>query len=173
MNFTFTTEYTVKSLSVMAKGLRKTLRSRKNRRSHVFGWIVVALAILLLIPRPGEIFQPTVSNIITAFGCGIIIYTLIFEDHINGFFAHKRMIEGMSPAVCTFEEDSYTSSTAVGTTTFGYENIKAIAENNDYFVFLMDKNHGQLYDKSTIIGGTIQQFSRFITEKTNMTITKF
>ena len=44
MKFTFETEYNTKTMSVMAKALRKTIRKKHSRRSHIFGWIVSALS---------------------------------------------------------------------------------------------------------------------------------
>lgn len=43
MEFTFQTIYNQKELTTMARALRKTLRKKKSRRSHVFGWIAVIL----------------------------------------------------------------------------------------------------------------------------------
>ncbi len=172
MKYTFTTEYTQKSMAVMAKGLRKTMRSKRHRRTEFFSIIVIALAVWLLIPHPGEKFTLTTGNIITILGVLVLIGTLLFEDKINGFFAYKRMIPGMSPATCTFGEENYTSATAVGTTIFNYTAVKAIAESGGYFVFLMDNNHAQLYDKSTLTGGTPRQFAEFITAKTGLAITQ-
>ena len=47
MEFVFETSYDQKGLTAMARGLRKTLRKKKSRRSHVFGWAVVVLGLLL------------------------------------------------------------------------------------------------------------------------------
>ena len=48
MEFTTATDYDMKTLTAMAKALRKTVRKRKSRRAHIFGWIVVLLGTLLL-----------------------------------------------------------------------------------------------------------------------------
>ena len=37
MQYTFQTDYNQKSLSVMAKCIRKTARAKHSKRSHVFG----------------------------------------------------------------------------------------------------------------------------------------
>ena len=47
MQFTFETNYNQKTLSVMAKCIRKIARKAKSKRSHLFGWAVVALALFL------------------------------------------------------------------------------------------------------------------------------
>ena len=47
-----------------------------------------------------------------------------------------------------------------------YSNIVALAQTEGYFVFVFGKNHGQVYDKAGISGGTAEQFRRFIEDKT-------
>ena len=48
MEFQFETRYDQKGLTAMARALRKTIRKKSSRRSHIFGWCIVALAILLI-----------------------------------------------------------------------------------------------------------------------------
>lgn len=57
MEFTTATDYDMKTLTAMAKALRKTVRKRKSRRAHIFGWIVVLLGTLLLLPPAGSSFS--------------------------------------------------------------------------------------------------------------------
>lgn len=61
MQFAFQTDYNQRSLSVMAKCIRKTARAKRSKRSHLFGWIVIALALLLSFTSGEEGF--TVSSI--------------------------------------------------------------------------------------------------------------
>ncbi len=172
MEYTFTTEYTAKSLAVGAKALKKTLRSKKHRRSMIIGLMVIALGIWQQIPKQGEKYVLTFGKGITLLAVMVLIITLLFEDKINGWIGYKRMVQGMSPATCTFTEENYISATAIGTTIFKYASIKAVVENKEYFVFIMDNRHVQLYDKSTVTGGAPEQFARFITGKTGLPVTK-
>ena len=50
MEFTFETVYNQKAVTAMARALRKTLRKKKSRRSHIFGWIILVIAVLLTLP---------------------------------------------------------------------------------------------------------------------------
>lgn len=50
MEFTTTTDYDMKTLTAMARALRKTVRKKRSRRTHIFGWIVVLLGTFLLLP---------------------------------------------------------------------------------------------------------------------------
>ena len=69
----------------------------------------------------------------------------------------------------TFGEDSYTVVTAATTSTFRYELIDALAESQDYIIFLMKKRYAQPLDKRTLTGGTVEEFKRFLEEKTGKT----
>ena len=65
-----------------------------------------------------------------------------------------------------FGEDSYTVVTAATTSTFRYELIDALAESQDYIILLMKKRYVQPLDKRTLTGGTVEEFKRFLEEKT-------
>jgi len=41
MEFRFETVYNQKAFTSMAKALRKTIRKKRSKRSHIFGWMVV------------------------------------------------------------------------------------------------------------------------------------
>ena len=65
-----------------------------------------------------------------------------------------------------FGEESYTVVTEVATSTFRYELIDAMAESRDYMILLMKKRFAQPLDKRTLTGGTVEEFKRFLEEKT-------
>ena len=96
----------------------------------------------------------------------ILIVILLTEDQVNAFFAKKKMLPGTSSAKSVFTEESYTSTTEAAATEFHYETVQQVCETEDYFVLLFSRQHGQLYDKSTLSGGTAEDFRTFITEKT-------
>ena len=58
--------------------------------------------------------------------------------------------------------------TAATTSTFRYELIDALAESQDYII-LMKKRYVQPLDKRTLTGGTVEEFKRFLEEKTGKT----
>jgi len=163
MEFVFETRYDLPALTVMAKGLRKTVRKKHSRRSHFFGWIVIVLGLLLSIPSEAGIES---KNVVTWLVVAVLLLTLLLEDRLNGWIAKKRMLPGTDRAVATFSEDGYYSETAMGNTEWKYENISALAETRDYFVFVFGQNHAQVYDKRSIAGGTAAEFRSFVQEKT-------
>lgn len=166
MEFVFETDYDRKAMTAMAKGLRKTVRKKHSRRSHIFGWIVIGLGLLLSWPS-GDMNR---GDVVTWIAIAVMLGALLFEDRLNGYFARKKMLPGTSHAKAIFTEDGYRSETQMGNTEWKYENITAMAETKDYFVFLFSKNHAQVYDKRTLTGGTADEFRAFMQEKTGKAI---
>ena len=165
MEFTFETDYDQTALTAMARGLRKTLRKKRSRRSHIFGWIVIALALLLVFSGSFD-FRAALTLLVVL----ILLLVLIFEDVLNGYIAKKRMLPGTEHASSLFTEDSFTSKTEVGSSEFHYEKIIALAETSSFFIFLFSNNHAQVYDKRTLDGGSVEDFRRFIQQKVNADI---
>ena len=173
MQYTFQTDYNQKSLTVMAKCIRKTARAKHSKRSHIFGWIVIALALLLSFSSGDEGFTITFKAVITWIAAAVMLIVLLFEDQINGYFAKKRMLKGTELANSTFDTDNpekFTSETEVGKTEFSYDKIAMIAETKRYFVFIFSASHAQVYDKNTLAGSTVDEFRDFITQRTGKMI---
>ena len=76
-----------------------------------------------------------------------------------------------SQAIGKFSTDFIpdTVVTAATTSTFCYELIDALAESQDYIILLMKKRYVQPLDKRTLTGGTVEEFKRFLKEKTGKT----
>ena len=157
MEFTFETEYNDKALTAMAKALRKTVRKKKNRRSHIFGAIVAVLG-LVVIARD---FAFDFSTIITMAAVLVLLLTLFFEDRLNGHWAKKRLLPGTKNVVSHFSAEGFTTITEAGKTDWKYDKIQTVIETGDAFVFAFSKNHGQIYDKNHLQGGTVDEFRRF------------
>ena len=168
MQFTFETNYDRKALTVMAGCLRKTVRKAKSKRSHMFGWIIVALGLLLSWPFGENGFTVDFWAVITWLVMAVMVVTLLFEDRINGYFAKKRMLKGTERAVSVFdtEAEAFVSETAIGKSEFSYANIQYVAETAEHFVFVFSASHAQIYDKSSLTGGTAAEFRQFISGKT-------
>jgi len=171
MEITCTTKYDQKTVTAMARGLRKTIRKKRSRRSHVFGWIVTVLAVLLpfLTREEGESLL-TFRAVVTWLVALGLVAVLIWEDQINGYFARKRMLPGMSDTVTVFTREGYTTTTPVGETRWTYDNIGMIGEDRDYFVFVFSQSHAQVYGKSGLSGADVEQFRAFLGEVTGKEI---
>ena len=64
MEFKFKTAYNQEATTIMAKALRKTIRKRRSRRSHIFGVIVIVIALLFSLPLGNENFVIDFKTII-------------------------------------------------------------------------------------------------------------
>lgn len=170
MEFQFETAYNQEAVTIMAKALRKTVRKKRSRRSHIFGIIVIILALLLTLPLGGKEFVLDFKTIITWLAAAILLFTLIFEDTINGYVARKRMLPGLDKATVTFQAEGYHSETEIGSSDFPYGTILLLAETADYFVFIFSQSHAQIYNKNSITGGTVEEFRGFIEKATGKKI---
>ena len=170
MEFRFETTYDQKGLTAMARALRRTLRKKRSRRSHIFGWCIVALdALLIVVER--MLHEPwTFRNSLTL-GIDVLLIVILFtEDQVNAFFAKKKILPGTSSARSVFTDEGYTSATEAAVTAFRYEAVQQVCETAGYFVLLFSQQHGQIYDKASLSGGTVEEFRTFITEKTGKPI---
>ena len=165
MEFTCQSEYNGKSMAVMAKALRKTVRKKKSQRSHIFGWTVVGLGILMCMFDLSENGEISFRIVITGIAVLVILLTLLMEDKINGYVARKRILPGTERAETVFSEDGFCTTTQVGKTQWKYDKIQSAAESKEYFVFVFSTSHGQIYEKKHIQGGTLQEFRDFLEKK--------
>ncbi|MBR6789758.1 MAG: YcxB family protein [Oscillospiraceae bacterium] len=162
MEFRCETKYDKKSLTALARGLRKTSRNKHSRRAHIFGWIVAVLGTLLIIKD----FSFDAQTVVSMAAVLAILIVFIWEDRINGAIAGRRILPGLKKSSVVFREDSYSSETELGKSEFTYDHIIAIAELPEHFVFIFSKNHGQVYDKKSLEGGTAEEFRAFLEEVT-------
>ena len=149
----------------MARALRKSIRKKRSRRSHIFGWIVVVAGLLLTLTSEGG-FVIEFRSVVTWLALLIIIIALIWEDQLNGYIARKRMLPGTERAVSHFEEDGYRTTTDIGETNWHYDKIGQLVKFRDYYVFVFNQSHAQVYDKRSISGGTPDEFEAFIETRT-------
>jgi len=161
MTFTVTTDYTQKACTALARALRKTARRKHSRRAHIFGWLVIALGLAVTLPD----FTLSLRTALTLLVVLVLLVTLLWEDWLNGYLARKRILPGTGRSVTTFTEEGYHSSTEVGETDFRYDKVLFAVETEGYFILVFSKNHGQVYDKSGLTGGTISEFRQFLEDR--------
>jgi len=166
VNISFETEYNQEAMIVMARALRKTIGRKRSRYVYIFGWAVVILVPLL------SYWFAIKWEFKTFILIAIMIALLIWEDTIEGYLALKRLIPGTEKAHAVFGDSEFISSTDIGTSTFYYDKIKFLAENEDYFVFIYSISHAQVYDKNKISGGTLEEFRDFIERATGKQLLK-
>ena len=161
MTFEIHSDITNRSMTMAARAMRRVLRRKRSIMWAIFGWTVFFINALLLIPFDGEPFALDVRTVTSLLVEVMLLSVLLFQDRFNGMIARKNALAGT--------EDSYTVVTAATTSTFRYELIDALAESQDYIIFLMKKRYAQPLDKRTLTGGTVEEFKRFLEEKTGKT----
>ena len=77
--------------------------------------------------------------------------------------------DGADYEIISADNAGSVSYTHLTTSTFRYELIDALAESQDYIILLMKKRYAQPLDKRTLTGGTVEEFKRFLEEKTGKT----
>ena len=172
MEFRCETAYDQQAIATMAKALRKTARRKRSRRSHILGAILIVAAILLTLPLGGKEFVLDSRTVITWLVAAVLLFTLLFEDKLNGYIARKRMLPGLASATVTFHENGYHSETEIGSSDFKYSTVAMLAETEDYFVFVFSPSHAQIYSKKSLTGGTVEEFRAFLTTATGREIQK-
>ena len=166
MTFEIHSNITNRSMTVAARAMRRVLRRKRSIMWAIFGWNVFLFNALLLIPFDGEPFALDARTLISLLAEVILLSVLLFQDRFNGMIARKNALAGTKEYHVAFGEDFYSVVTAATTSTFRYELIDALAESQDYIILLMKKRYVQPLDKRTLTGGTVEEFKRFLEEKT-------
>ena len=169
MTFEIHSDITTRSMTVAARAMRRVLRRKRSIMWAIFGWSVFLFNALLLISFDREPFALDARTLISLLAEVILLSVLLFQDRFNGMIARKNALAGTKEYHVAFGEDSYTVVTAATTSTFHYELIDALAESQDYIILLMKKRYAQPLDKRTLTGGTVEEFKRFLEEKTGKT----
>lgn len=170
MEFTFQTKYNQKAMKEMAKGVRKTIRRKRNLRSRIFGFAICILGMTLTLIPGEQGLTVDFSSVLTWIAVTIMGVVLIWEDSINGYLARKRLLPGTELSTTVFHADGYESASEFGTSEWGYDKIVEVAETKEYFVFVFSISHAQVYDKASLTGGTLDEFREFIQRKTEKEI---
>ena len=169
MTFEIHSDITNRSMTIASRAMRKVLRRKRSILWAIFDWSVFFINALLLIPFDGEPFTLDAGTVISLLVEVMLLSVLLFQDRLNGMIACKNALAGTKEYNVAFGEDSYTVVTAATTSTFHYELIDALAESQDYMILLMKKHYAQPLDKRTLTGGTVEEFKRFLEEKTGKT----
>ena len=154
-------------MTAMAKAARKVMRRKRSLFVRIFGGAAVVMAAGLgLLRFGGGDFHGWID---IALAAGLLAIILL-EDWMNGTFAARQIGPENAEVTTAFDEDGYTNFADGASGHWPYGKIQAFCETRDYFVFLMDVQRGQVYDKSGFTEGTADEFRSFIREKTGKTV---
>ncbi len=166
MEFRFETDYDQETLTAMAKGLRKTVRKKRSRRTRIIAGVVLALGLASTALSIASQEPLRARNLLVPIAMLCMIYASFQEDRLNGRIAKRNVLPGTEHASCVFGEDGYTIETSVTESRFSYPQILAIAELPRYVVLALSNNQAQALDKESFSGGTMEDFRAFLADKT-------
>ena len=170
MEFRFETDYDQETLTAMARGLRKTVRRKRSRRTHIFAGIVLVIGLASTVLSIASKEPLRARNLLVPLAMLCVIYASLQEDRLNRRVAKRNVLPGTEHAGCVFGEDGYTIKTSVTESKFSYAQIRAVAEMPRYLVLALSNNQAQAFDKESLSGGTIEEFRAFLAEKTGKPI---
>lgn len=156
-----------KSMTALARITRKTLRRGRSGPVRRFAWFVVvfelALAALFIWTGAGG----WLVNVLMA---AIMLACIVGEDYVNGALGLRQILPGSREVNATFKEEGYIHRTQSGESWWPYKLIKAVGESEEYFVFVLDKTHGQIYAKEGFSWGTPEEFRELVQRRTGLKI---
>ena len=158
-----------KAMTTLARITRRTLRRGRNGPVRMLAWFVVVLETFLtwVYIRGGQGGWPV--NMLLAV---IMLACILTEDQVNGMVSLRQILPASREVNATFQENHYIHRTQGAETWWSYRQIKAIGEDKDYFAFVLDKNHGQIYAKEGFEWGSPDEFREFIQRRTGLKIRK-
>lgn len=162
MTFEIHSNITNRSMTVAARAMRRVLRRKRNIIWAIFGWSVFLFNALLLIPFDGEPFALDVRTVTSLLVEVMLLSVLLFQDRFNGMIARKNALAGTKEYHVAFGEDSYTVVTEATTSTFRYELIDALAESQDYIIFLMKNAMRSLWTSVLLPAGRWRNSNDFL-----------
>lgn len=164
------TVYDQKALAAMARGLRKTVRRKRSRRSRVVGWVLVALALLFGV---GDLILDPGWEGWLDLGVAVMLLVVLFtEDQLNGFFAGRKLLPGSREVETVFTEQDYVATVQNAQTRWSYESIQAIADGKEFIALALSNRHAQVYAKEGSAGGTAEELLSLLQTKTGLSVTK-
>ena len=179
MEFICETIYDAKALTAAARVARKTVGKTADMvlRAGACAFCVMALMGVVipawLGPKEGETMSVGILLVgvfvVTAVDL-FIVWLLVFGDSLEGRRVSKRLQPGTERAVAVFTEENLTVATEIDKQEFSYNAIHLIAETTDYFVVVIGEEHAEIFSKSGISKGTVEDFRSFIQQKANIEI---
>lgn len=152
-----------RAMTALARAARKTLRRRRSRRVHTFGLLVTVFLLMVAVGGRLAGEERWWLNLLLAL---LMMAVTQSEDIINGLIGLRQVPGGSREVTAAFDGTRYIHRTQTAETRWSYDRVQTVCETGEYFVFLLDDHHGQIYAKSGFTRGTPMAFREFITRKT-------
>lgn len=156
-----------KELAALSRGNRKTVHKRRS--------IIVQLLAVLIITL--NVFFAWVSWRVGDsrwwLNAAVAVFLLLItlrEDWFNLKLSGKYVLPEAQEVTSSFGDDGFSQVSNAADNHFRYEQIEMICETSQYFLFYLDHNLGQVYDKNGFTKGTAMAFRDFISRKTGLQI---
>ena len=158
-----------KAMTALARITRRTLRRGRNGPVRMLAWFVVVLETFLtwVYIRGGQGGWPV--NMLLAV---IMLACILTEDQVNGMVSLRQILPASREVNATFRDSGYVHRAQSGESWWPYHQIRAVVETEDYFVLLLDRSHGHIYDKQGFAWGTPEEFRELIHKRTGLKIQK-
>lgn len=156
-----------KELTALARGARKSVRRKKGRIVRGMGALIIALNVFFAWTslRIGD-SRWWVNGVLALF----LLVVIFGEDWLNGRISAKYIMPEAQEVTASFGDEMYAHASKMSDSRFTYDQIQAVCETADYFLFYLNRNLGQIYDKKGFTKGTPMAFREFITRKTGLTV---
>lgn len=157
-----------KELTALARGARKSVRRKKGRIVRTLGTLIIVLNLFFAWTsfRIGDT-RWWVNAVLALF----LLVVIFGEDRLNGAVNAKYILPEAREVTASFTDAMYTHASSMSDSRFSYDQIQAVCETSDYFLFYLNRNLGQIYAKDGFTKGTPMAFREFITRKTGLSIT--
>ena len=108
MEFSCHTPYDEKTLTAMARAIRKTVQVKRSRRVRLYAWIIIGLSLVSHWLSCGFVWQMTANCVAVA----ALLLVSWKEDALNSYFAKRKALPGTDAADTSFYPDHYLVKTA-------------------------------------------------------------
>ena len=154
-------------LTALARGARKSVRRRRGIIVRIIGTAVILLNVLFCVLSIQLGDNRWWLNGALALFLAVIVFG---EDQLNGRISTKYLLPDSKDVTAAFGPEEYISKTKSSESHFTYDQIQAVCETADYFIFYLNHNLGQVYDKNGFTRGTAMAFRDFIGRKTGLEV---
>ena len=169
MSFVFDTLYDQRAMVTLYRAVGKMRPNRKRQVLRVLcGLMALAMAGVGVTLWSREGASP-VAVLQIVLGVLVMGGVLLLTQY-QAASSLRRLPGGRLRFTATFDEEGYMVSNRGQGPRERYEDVWAVCETERYLLVMLDGAHAHLLDKNGLSGGSLEEFKRFLTEKTGKSI---
>ena len=166
MEYIIDMKYDHKTMTAMARVIRKALQQDRYKKSVIIGGLFVGMGGGILLSSQKFGYQQIIAAIVLV----LWVLYMIFQDHLHGIWASVKMPADMKKGTWTFREDGFFSTTEKGISGFDYESVFAMIESGGYLVLCFANSQGQVFDIGQLNEEDRAGLRKLLRKKTNLTL---